>query len=336
MPPSPPLPPPPGAPPPLPPPGAPPPRTPLPPSAPTPCGADRTPLVPGRPTTAVDGGVADPGVVDCSSLLLALPALAAGHCRAATEVSLQWIPLLRDGGEWVDHVEHIRHAGTLRVGGLQPGARYQFRLVAHNEYGSSAPGLASEPVALCSGAAAPLTLNNGALRAVDALGGWVRDDGGGKPTKGSAFATAAVVSAAVLLVGCACVCCCCVLLSVRRRGRRRRPRYGKLGDREDAWENGGADSESFARVSIVLGDGSPPKEVEVSLAGVGGARTLRRRLCDTLRDTHGLCAEPGELQVDLEDAFGEMTPMTEATTMREVVGARRLRVRAPAPGSFEV
>ena len=47
-------------------------------------------------------------------------------------------------------------------------------------------------------------------------------------------------------------------------------------------------------------------------------------------------AEPGELQVDLEDAFGEMTPMTEATTMREVVGARRLRVRAPAPGSFEV
>ena len=38
----------------------------------------------------------------------------------------------------------------------------------------------------------------------------------------------------------------------------------------------------------------------------------------------------------LEDAFGEMTPMTEATTMREVVGARRLRVRAPAPGSFEV
>ena len=292
--------------------------------------------MPGRPTTAVDGGVADPGVVDCSSLLLALPALAAGHCRAATEVSLQWIPLLRDGGEWVDHVEHIRHAGTLRVGGLQPGARYQFRLVAHNEYGSSAPGLASEPVALCSGAAAPLTLNNGALRAVDALGGWVRDDGGGKPTKGSAFATAAVVSAAVLLVGCACVCCCCVLLSVRRRGRRRRTRYGKLRDGEDAWENGGADGESFARVSIVLGDGSPPREVEVSLAGVGGARTLRRRLCDTLRDTHGLCAEPGELQVDLEDAFGEMTPMTEATTMRGVVGARRLRVRAPAPGSFEV
>ena len=58
--------------------------------------------------------------------------------------------------------------------------------------------------------------------------------------------------------------------------------------------------------------------------------------CDTLRDTHGLCAEPGELQVDLEDAFGEMTPMTETTTMRGVVGARRLRVRAPAPGSFEV
>jgi len=28
--------------------------------------------------------------------------------------------------------------------------------------------------------------------------------------------------------------------------------------------------------------------------------------------------------------------MTETTTMRGVVGARRLRVRAPAPGSFEV
>ena len=78
------------------------------------------------------------------------------------------------------------------------------------------------------------------------------------------------------------------------------------------------------------------EEGATRLAGVGGARTLRRRLCDTLRDTHGLCAEPGELQVDLEDAFGEMTPMTEATSMREVVGARRLRVRAPAPGSFEV
>ena len=159
-----------------------------------------------------------------------------------------------------------RHAGTLRVGGLQPGARYQFRLIAHNEYGSARPALRASRWR--SAAAPPRRSRSAAVRSgrsTRSAAGCAT--AGRQRPKGSALATAAVVSAAVLLVGCACVCCCCVLLSVSGAGGDAAP-LRQAGRREDAWENGAPTARAL-RASIVLGDGSPP--------GVEGVARRRRR-----------------------------------------------------------
>lgn len=249
----------------------------------------------------------------CDQLSLHLPEPAG--CRAPEEYSLQYLP--DPAGQWLDHQQHIR-TPALNVTGLRRGGTYEFRLIASNEVGSSDPGASTGPWTACSSVPSR----------VETVGSEDSLIGASAPSGHTPSSVVGVAVAAALLVAFSGGLLCWLRTRCTRRDAR--GRYVRAEISAEQWtvaaDEDGAEPDPCLRVLFQTPGSTTSLQADVSTQGFTSVPSVLRQLCDVFKELHGQEVPSDALVVKYEDARGDLMHMHSASTVKDLLGARRIVV----------